>query len=207
MVRAGWTVRVRHLSGLLLPGQRRRVSVSVQPPKGAGPQSLDLPVAILASVSAPALASHGTATPAYFAGGEPQLLGGIDLLTRVAVPGRHAPPFRLPPPPPPPPALRYPPPLPAREPSTLTLKCPSGGPFGAPETTTGTLSPPDPGSLITISYTPANGPSTTHVVAINPNGSFADSITPESTHYTVQASFSGDPRLEPSQARCTFNAG
>jgi hypothetical protein len=204
----GWTVNVRGLGAALLPGRQRRVSVQVQAPKVAHPQALDIPLAIFATAPAPPLPTGGKLTPSYFAGGEPALLGGLDVLTRVLVPGRPVPAFTLPSLAPPLPSLSYPPALPPRQGSTITLTCPSGGPFGQPETTTGTLSPPDPGTLVTITYTPNRGPSTTHMIAINPDGSFSDSIAPYATVYTVQASWGGDPRLLPTTSSpCSFSAG
>lgn len=204
----GWTVKVRGLSTPLLPGRQRSVSARIQAPRGARPQALDIPLAILATVPAPALPSGGPPTPSFFAGGEPALLGGVDLLTRVVVPGKPVPAFTLPSPLPPPSSSPYPPALPPRQPSTLTLKCPAGGPLGQPETTSGTLSPPDPGSLVQLVYTPNRGPVVTHTVAIDPSGDFSDSITPNATVYTVRASWAGDPRLLPASSDpCTFSAG
>jgi M6 family metalloprotease-like protein len=211
MLPRGWIIAVDGLDGPLLPGHRRGVTVRVQAPKGVGPQALDLPVAISASTPAPApaLRPAGNNTPPYFLGGEPKLLGGLDLLTRIVVPGRAVPPFTIPSPPPAPPARSYPPPPPSRQPSTLTLTCPPSGSFaetGKTTTFSGMLIPAQAGSAVTVVYQPPMGSVITHMASTGAHGSYSDPLTPLPLgNWTAQAHWSGDATRAPADSPlCKF---
>jgi NPCBM-associated, NEW3 domain of alpha-galactosidase len=145
----GWKISSSGLDRPLRPGQRRVVKVTVQPPRNTSPQALDLPVAIVGTTGHPAL---GGPTPLPYQHAGLAVIGGVDLLTRLVVPGRPVPAFVLPGPPPPrvPP---YPQQLPPRAPSALTLNC-SLDRTGTTVTATGTLSPAQTGVDVTVTYPP-----------------------------------------------------
>jgi hypothetical protein len=202
----GWSVTARGLDTSLLPGEHRRVVVRIQAPKGALAQALDIPVALLAAPDAPAIGS-GMRSPSFFRD-QSTLIGGLDVLARVALPGHAVPPFVLPPPPPPTSAQPYPPAPPLGQMSTLTVTCSGGGPAGATVTTVGMLSPAEPAATIQVTYTDGRGASTTHVVTTDLQGGFSDSFAPAIGQYTVEATWAGDGRLRATTSNvCQFGIG
>jgi hypothetical protein len=146
---------------------------------------------------------------------DPELLGGFDLLARVASPGKPPPPFRLPPlprvaepkgyptavPPEPPFAEPQPP-----DPSTLELACPTVGSAGKQLTIVGNLMPPHGDVPVLLRYAPPpSGTPVEHTAKTAPDGSFSDTITPDAKgSWSLTASWSGDADSLATQATCAF---
>ena len=190
-----WKISATGLGKPLLPGQHRTVTVTVQAPKNSEPTALDLPIAVLGAVDDPP--RLGTTPPPY-RHGEPDLVAGFDLFTRLAVPGKPIPSFVVPGPPPPLPAVSYPTPPPERQASTLTLSCATAA-SGQAITTSGTLSPAVTGAGVTLTYTGLRGASSVTQTAVTDlNGNFTDSFTPPNGgFFTVHASWAGNGQLLP----------
>jgi hypothetical protein len=201
-----WKITAGGFSKPLLPGQQRTVTITARPPRNSNPQALDLPIAILA---APAQRSLQLGATVADLPGPQALIAGLDLLTRVAVPGRPVPGFSLPGPPPAPPVLRYPKPLPPRGPSALTLGCQVV--TASTVESTGTLSPAQAGAEVTVTYAAIGGfgVGATHTASTDIDGTFSDTYTPPGPEeFAVQASWPGDGEHFGSESNsCRFGIG
>jgi hypothetical protein len=203
----GWKITSNGLDKPLQPGETRKVRITVQLPKHSTPQALDLPIAILGAVDNPALQQPA---PPPYQFGEPDLVAGFDLLSRLIVPGKPIPSFTIPPAATTAPVAKYPASPPQLPTGTLTLNCPKGGPKGTTVTTTGTLSPVEAGAVVTLTYTPLQGPggSITHTVSTDENGGFSDSFGPPVGVYSEQATWAGDGvSLATKSNTCQFSIG
>src|SRR5262249_44033634 len=143
-------------------------------------------------------APHGP-PPDPYVHGEPEPAGGLDLLSRVAVPGKRTPPFVLPGPPPSLPARSYPGEPAPRQPSTLSLDCAQAEPSGG-AVVDGALPPARAGAVVTLPYTPPAPPgaAVTHTTSTDAQGSFADRFVPAGHGvFRIQASWGGDGALLP----------
>ena len=70
----------------------------------------------------------------------------------------------------------------------------------------GVLSPPTPGTTITIVYTPPTGSPITHQAQTSSNGSYTDTFTPTTRGiWHAQAHWAGDATYLPSDSSlCSF---
>lgn len=201
----GWTLSARGLNSPLRPGEQRRVELAAQPPRVARAQAVDLPIAILSDAPR---TSNRRSSPVANPPGAPAIVGGLDVLARVVVPGVTTSRFVLPAPPAPPTPVPYPMAPPPRQASTLTLTCPADAPSGATLTATGTLTPAPPGAQVTLTYLTSPGVQAafTHTIGVDLDGRFRDSFAPPgSGAYVARASSPGDGTHLPAQSSaCQF---
>lgn len=203
----GWVVTSSGLAKPLKPGERRRVKIKVQGPKGAPSSALDIPLTIEEASATPA--REGTPAPPYLHT-HPSFIGGLDMLARVAIPHHTIPSFAIPsavrtaPP-----TVSYPPAPGAPGQSSLSIKCPNNGPLPSDVTTTGSLAPAETGAKVRLRYTPPQGDPFDRTVSTNVNGNYSDTITADQPGtWTVQSFFNGDAdHQKAASGVCQFGIG